>query len=276
MRRLAQRHVQAYTGKLLAPRKGCAGARASAPARILFVVLAGVWIGGCAQGLGGGLQPPPPPQIGVTVSPTAGMVWLGNSTTFMATVTNTSNTAMTWSVNGVAGGSAASGTVTATDVYTAPADLPSPASVQVTATSVADPTKAASAAVTVTSDIVVQIAPNVAKRPPQKAAATTAGTPQSYNLMRRLGTVFGLQKAPASEGGHYKAEDAAKQKNVPVCPGTFWIFAESEPLSSRLALAPMRYCVGASSCVKPVVFTSRNSGVRGGSNNGLRKLESKV
>jgi len=65
-------------------------------------------------------------------------------------------------VNGVVGGNTAAGTITATGVYTAPGDLPSPASVQVAAISVADPSKAASAAVTITSDIVVQIAPNVA------------------------------------------------------------------------------------------------------------------
>lgn len=129
---------------------------------LMVAILASVWMGGCAQSSGGGIQPPPPPQIAVTVSPTAGMVLLGNSTTFMATVTNTGNTAVTWSVNGVAGGSTAAGTITELGVYTAPADLPSPASVQLTATSVADPTKVASAAVTISSDIVVQIAPNVA------------------------------------------------------------------------------------------------------------------
>jgi hypothetical protein len=32
------------------------------------------------------------------------------------------------------------------------------------------------------------------------------------------------------------------------------------------------YWPGLSNCVKPVVFTSRNSGVRGGNNEGFRKL----
>jgi hypothetical protein len=32
------------------------------------------------------------------------------------------------------------------------------------------------------------------------------------------------------------------------------------------------YCPGLSNCVKPVVFTSRNSGVRGGNNDGFKKL----
>ncbi len=87
---------------------------------------------------------------------------LGNTEAFSATVTNTTNTAVTWSVNGVAGGSAATGTISAAGRYTAPADLPSPASVQVAATSVADPTKSDAATVAITSDIVVSITPNAA------------------------------------------------------------------------------------------------------------------
>jgi hypothetical protein len=58
-------------------------------------------------------------------------VLLGNTATFSATVTKTTDTSVDWSVNGRAGGSAATGTITPGGVYTAPADLPSPANVQV-------------------------------------------------------------------------------------------------------------------------------------------------
>ena len=70
---------------------------------------------------------------------------------FKATVTNTANTAVTWEVNGIAGGNATTGTVSASGLYKAPAAEP-PASVEVhvIAVSVADPTKSASARVTVT------------------------------------------------------------------------------------------------------------------------------
>lgn len=84
---------------------------------------------------------------------------LGNSQSFAATVSNTTNTAVTWTVNGVAGGSTATGTITAAGVYTAPADLPSLVIVQVTATSAADSTKSATAQVTLASDIAIAIAP---------------------------------------------------------------------------------------------------------------------
>jgi hypothetical protein len=89
-------------------------------------------------------------------------VILGNTQTFAATVTNTSNTSVTWSVNGMPGGNVSVGTITSAGIYTAPADLPSTANVSVSATSVADPSKSASASVAILSDIVVHLAPNVA------------------------------------------------------------------------------------------------------------------
>lgn len=82
--------------------------------------------------------------------------------TFTATVTNGTDTSVSWSVNGVAGGNPAIGTIAATGVYTAPADLPSPAIMQITATSHADATKSGTANVTVTSDITLALTPNSA------------------------------------------------------------------------------------------------------------------
>jgi hypothetical protein len=123
----------------------------------------------CVQGCGGGsgvtsvtTPPPPPPQVVVSVTPPSASVILGNSQTFVATVTNTTNTSVTWSVNGIGGGSSAIGTISSSGLFTAPSDLPSPASVTITATSQVDTTKSASASVTVASDIVLTIAPNVA------------------------------------------------------------------------------------------------------------------
>jgi hypothetical protein len=84
-------------------------------------------------------------------------VLLGASTTFTALVLNSSNTAVTWSVNGIAGGSAQTGWITAGGVYTAPGDLPVERSVQITATSVADSAKSATATVTISSDIAVSL-----------------------------------------------------------------------------------------------------------------------
>ena len=58
---------------------------------------------------------------------------------------------VTWQVNGVTFGSALVGTVSVFGVYTAPATVPSPATVTVTAISNEDPAHMASAQVTITA-----------------------------------------------------------------------------------------------------------------------------
>lgn len=82
----------------------------------------------------------------VTVSPDTATVQVGQSKQFNALVTGTSNTAVTWSV--LEGNSW--GNISNTGLYTAPTVLPSPAVATVKATSVADPSKSATALVTLT------------------------------------------------------------------------------------------------------------------------------
>ena len=78
--------------------------------------------------------------ISVSASPTTATVGSGGTAQFSAQVTNTSNTAVTWS--------ATSGTVSTTGLFTAPS-VTATTTVTVKATSVADNTKSASATVTV-------------------------------------------------------------------------------------------------------------------------------
>ena len=102
---------------------------------------------------------PPPAAIAVSISPLTATVSTGGAQVFTATVTGAGNatTNVTWSVDGIANGNAALGTIAGsgassnspTGLYTAPATLPSPAVVTVTATSVADASKSASASVTI-------------------------------------------------------------------------------------------------------------------------------
>ncbi len=102
--------------------------------------------------------------VSVSVVPANVSVTVGHSQTFLAMVNNTSDTSVTWQVNGVTGGAAATGTIDANGVYTAPATVPSPATVTVTAISNADPSKSASAAVTIATSagVSVSIAPATA------------------------------------------------------------------------------------------------------------------
>ena len=96
------------------------------------------------------LPPPPPPPVGISISPTSASVRVRTTKQFTATVTNTSNTSVTWKVNGVTGGTSTFGTISTSGLYKAPSSVPSPAKFSVTAISAADPSKSASASVTVT------------------------------------------------------------------------------------------------------------------------------
>ena len=103
---------------------------------------------------GGGSNSPPP--VTVAVSPSTVNTLYPNlsgappqTQKFTPTVTNSTNTAVTWEVNGVAGGNTTFGTIDASGNYTAPATVPSPATFNVTAVSQADTTKSGNASVTI-------------------------------------------------------------------------------------------------------------------------------
>lgn len=89
------------------------------------------------------------PPVSVTIAPVTVSLLTCATQQFTATVANGANTFVDWQVNGVVGGSAATGTITPAGLYTAPATVPRPAQVTITAESQADPTKTASAVVTV-------------------------------------------------------------------------------------------------------------------------------
>jgi len=88
--------------------------------------------------------------IAVTISPTSARVRVTATKQFTASVTNTTNTSVTWKVNGVTGGNSTFGTVSTGGLYKAPNIVPSPSKVTVNATSNADASKSASATVSIT------------------------------------------------------------------------------------------------------------------------------
>jgi hypothetical protein len=88
-------------------------------------------------------------SIFVTVAPSAASVVVGALQQFTATVTGTGNTAVTWLVNGVAGGNATVGTISTTGLFQAPSSVPSSPTVTITALSSADGTTSASAQATI-------------------------------------------------------------------------------------------------------------------------------
>jgi serine protease len=121
--------------------------------------------------------------VTVAVTPPTQTVLTGAMQTFMATVTNSANTAVTWSVNGVAGGNSTVGMISTAGVYTAPTSVPSPATVTVKATSVADSTKSASAQVTIAAPVTVSVTPATASVQVAMTQAFTATVAGSSNTM---------------------------------------------------------------------------------------------
>ena len=93
---------------------------------------------GSSGGSGSGNNGNPPPAITVSVSPNAANVRIGATQPFAASVSGSSNTAVTWEVNGVAGGSVATGAISSSGVYTAPSALPNPNGVTIEAVSAAN------------------------------------------------------------------------------------------------------------------------------------------
>jgi len=122
------------------------------PAYALVAVAAVVISLAC--GCGGGSSAPPPspvPNISVVVFPPSTTVQAGDTQLFTATVTGTAQTAVDWSVNSVPGGNNTVGTITPSGLYTAPANVPNPPTVSVTAALHADPTRSGNASVTILS-----------------------------------------------------------------------------------------------------------------------------
>src|SRR6266403_3179460 len=163
----------------------------------------------CGAG-GASLPPPPPPVIEVTVNPANGSALLGGQATFTATVTNTTDTAVSWSVNGAPGGNARLGMITPAGVYTAPADMPSPATVQVTATSHADSTKSGTGTLAITSDIALALTPNPASvelgaTQSFQATVTSSGHLDTSIRWSLLGPAYAKGCGTVDASGNYTA-----------------------------------------------------------------------
>ncbi len=157
--------------------------RTNAP-RITLLLLLSLSAAGCTatvsggNGTGGG-NGGKPQVVAVNISPQSASAILGATTNFQATVTGATNTQVTWSVNGAAGGNSQSGTISASGQYTAPAILPAKVNIKITATSQASTSATASATITITSDIAIQIAPAAAGVLPGAAQLFTASVTSS-------------------------------------------------------------------------------------------------
>jgi uncharacterized protein (TIGR03437 family) len=143
--------------------------------------------------------PPPPSGISVTVNPSLANLGPSQTSQFTATVSNSSNTAVTWSLSPLLG-SLSNG------LYTAPATITSSQSVTVSATSLADPTKTATAMVQLSPSASLAISPLNATLPAASKLqflATVNGIPGAsvqWTMNPAVGalTYTGLYETPAS------------------------------------------------------------------------------
>jgi uncharacterized protein (DUF1800 family) len=105
-------------------------------------------------------------QVTISVSPTTASLRVNESRSFTATVRNTTNTAVQWTVT--------AGTITTAGRFSAPATIPAGGTVTVRATSAADPTKSATAVVTIQNAV-----PTITSLDP---AAVNTGLPYTLRI----------------------------------------------------------------------------------------------
>jgi hypothetical protein len=140
------------------------------------------------------------PTVGIAVSPVSATLRALETQLFTAAVSGTTNQTVTWSI------SPAMGSVSAGGLYTAPATVSSPQTVTLTATSAADPTKSASAVITLLPPVAVSVAPGGATLQAAQTQQFTAtvtwamNTAVTWSISPMVGTVTsgGLYTAPAT------------------------------------------------------------------------------
>jgi hypothetical protein len=145
----------------------------------------------------------PPEPVSVFVAPGSATVALDSTQGLAAIVVGSSNTAVTWSVTG----GSANGTITG-NTYTPPSALPSPATVTVRATSVADTTKYAEAQITLVaagSQIQLYIDPVEAEVVASKTQLFTAILSGSTNTAVTWEVVGGSANGSITAQGLYTA-----------------------------------------------------------------------
>jgi len=189
--------------------------------------------------------------ISVTLSSPSSSVQISQTAQFTAVVQNSSNTAVTWQVDSVTGGSFAKGTITSGGLYTAPQVIPNPNTVTVTAVSMADPTKSASAAVTLTSSVAVGISPPSASVVVRNSQLFLASVTNAVNVAVTW-EVNGIPGGDASTIGSIGAGVYIAPSGVP-SPNTVTITAVSIADPSKFASATVTILPGVGVSVSPFV-----------------------
>ncbi|HKM68147.1 MAG TPA: DUF1800 family protein [Candidatus Acidoferrum sp.] len=146
----------------------------------LLLLLLAIALGGCSAIDTSSLNGPPP--FGLTVTPGSATLNGASSQQFMAKASDGSNPSLTWLVNGVAGGSAATGTISASGLYVAPEFPPANNAITITAQVSSNSKKSGSANITLLNPI------------PQ----ITTASPTSFAVGTITVNITGLHFAPGA------------------------------------------------------------------------------
>ena len=210
-------------------------------------------------GIAGSPPTSPPPTVTVTIAPKSANLLLGATQQFQATVTGTSITNVSWEVNGVAGGNSSVGTISTTGgetaTYTAPAAVPSPPSVTVTAVSEADSSARDSADVSLSDNVAIPVSPPMANVPTSGEQVFTAnisglgsaasGVAWSVNGVAGGNATLGTIATTSATTALYTAPP------VPPSPPTVTITAASSADSSKTGTASATITCSATNLISP-------------------------
>src|SRR6185437_14876699 len=229
--------------------------------RVLFVVIFATLIWSSC----GGKKSTPSTGVSITISPTSASVAGGATQQFTATVTGSTNTAVTWQVNGATGGDAINGTIDTNGLYKAPNVLPSQTTITIAVISQADTTKSAFSTLTLTAPAVtISIAPSsvtLAAGATQQFTPTITVTGSSNNAVNW--SVNGVKGGDTIHG----TIDANGLYTAPLSPprAGITVTATSQANTAFSASAPVTVQFGNASLNGTYVFFASRSGNSSGS-----------
>ena len=214
-------------------------AKSALGASLLFIVAFALQLTGCGSSSPSpSNSPAPSPSISVSISPTTSSVQVSHAQSFTATVSNDAkNKGVTWSLSGASCNGAICGSLSAASsasgtpiTYMAPASIPAAPTISITATSMSDNMRSASATITVAaSNISVSLTPargGIAVGQSLNFAATVA------NDVNSDGVTW------SATAGSFKNQTAASAVYVaPSSAGAITVTATSVADTAKLASA---------------------------------------
>ncbi|MBZ5727272.1 MAG: DUF2341 domain-containing protein, partial [Acidobacteriia bacterium] len=192
-------------------------------------------------------EPTPDQQAGLTATLSG-----GGTQQFTATVANTTNTAVTWTISPATG----AGTIGSTGLYTAPATITAQQTVTIAATSQADSTKAATATVTLSGPISVTVAPGT-------STLSGGGTQQfTATVANTTNTAVTWTISPATGAGMIGSTGLYTAPATITAQQTATITATSQADSTKSATATVTLSAPVSVAVAPGTATLYGGGTQ--------------